>query len=162
MSHDVRAIANLVLDVAAADGRTLSNMQINKIVYFLHADSLGALGVPLVSAKIEAWEHGPVFRELYSQFKRHSDGPISTRASSLDPVSGELKLVKPNLSSEELQFLRPLALRYSAMSASALRAQSHELGGPWDQVWNHETSTNATMRITDESILEWFGKGWKH
>lgn len=37
MSYDVRAIANLVLDLAEERGRAISNLSINKIVFFLHA-----------------------------------------------------------------------------------------------------------------------------
>lgn len=156
MAADVRGIANYVLDRASSSGRALSNMQINKVVYFLHADYLASHGEPLVSAKIEAWEHGPVFRELYSEFKRYQDGHITGRAVSTSPVTGERSTVNYNLSDEQLRFLDPLADRYTAMSASTLRTLSHMPGGPWDRVWNHEGAVKATMRITDAAILEWF------
>lgn len=162
MAYDVRAIANLVLDLAERDGRSLSNMQINKIVFFLHVDCLATLGRPLVTAKIEAWEHGPVFRELYSQFKSFGDSHITDRAQTLSPETGKRHTVKYDLSQELEYFLIPLARRYSRMSAAALRAQSHEEGGPWDLVWNHDTATNATMRISDESILDWVQRSAKH
>lgn len=69
MSRDVRSIANFVLDLAEVQGVGVSNLSINKIVYFLHANFLAKFDEPLVSAKIEAWDYGPVFRELYREFK---------------------------------------------------------------------------------------------
>src|SRR5688500_4115918 len=82
--HDVREVANFVLDLAEEKGIALSNMAINKIVYFVHVDYLLAFSQPLVSAKIEAWDHGPVFRELYAEFKAFGDNSISGRAMRLD------------------------------------------------------------------------------
>lgn len=162
MPYDVRAIANFVLDLADADGRGLSNMQVNKIVYFLHVDCLSTRGEGLLTAKIEAWEHGPVFRELYAQFKRFEDGPIRDRATAINARTGGREIVSAPLPPDLVSFLVPLARQYSSMSASALRFQSHEPGGPWDTVWNHDTTTQATMRITDESILDWFRRSAKH
>jgi len=88
MNFDVRAVANFVLDVTTRRGRSITNMHINRIVYFLHADFLVKFNEPLVSARIEAWEHGPVFRELYSEFKKFDDQAITTRAVALDRVTG--------------------------------------------------------------------------
>jgi uncharacterized phage-associated protein len=162
MAQDVRSIANFVLDVADAGRQQISNMQINKIVYFIHADYLVEFGRPLVSAKIEAWDHGPVFRELYSQFKRFGDSPIAGRAVGLSPSTGQSEKKEYSLTDVELRFLEPLVLRYSSMSAGALRALSHIEGGPWDQVWNHEGNARPTMQITDRAILDWYGRSAKH
>ncbi|PST22266.1 DUF4065 domain-containing protein [Mesorhizobium plurifarium] len=162
MSYDVRAVANFVLDIAEAEHREVSNLHINKIVYFLHADFLVAFSRPLVSAKIEAWTHGPVFRELYREFKEYGSSGIAGRASYLDPASGQKRKALYNFSREEEAFLTQLTKRYISMTPSALVAQSHVQGGPWDQTWNHETVTNASMRISDELIKDWYGKAVKH
>lgn len=52
--HDVRAVANAVLQLAWSQGHEVTNLALNKIVYFLHAGHLHKFGKPLVSAKIEA------------------------------------------------------------------------------------------------------------
>ena len=161
MTHDVRAIANYVLDYADDSGRTLTNMQINKIVYFLHADYLAAFERPLVTAKIEAWDHGPVFRELYQEFKEYSDQPIRKRLTRVSPISGKREYVSYQLAQEEISYLADVCSKYVGMTASALRTLSHIEGGPWDLVWNHDTNTKASMRITDEAILAWY-KDAKH
>lgn len=87
MPHDVRAVANAVLELAEANGRGVTNLALNKIIYFLHAGYLHERGVPLVSAKIEAWDHGPVFREIYHQFKKFGRDPVEGRATRLDPTT---------------------------------------------------------------------------
>jgi len=162
MTYDVRSIANFVLDIAAAEERRITNMHINKIVYFLHVDYLVEYRRPLVSAKIEAWEHGPVFRELYTQFKRFGESPITEHARKLSPITGQAENAEYSLNSNERPFLESLAKRYSGMSAAALRAQSHVGGGPWDAVWNHSGEMHPTMQISNESILDWYGKSPRH
>ncbi|MDF2371636.1 MAG: DUF4065 domain-containing protein [Rhizobiaceae bacterium] len=162
MANDVRGVANFVLDVAEADQMTLSNLHINKIVYFLHADYLVAHSRALVSAKIEAWTHGPVFRELYREFKVFGDGPITARAKIVNPHTGEKEIARCNFDPEETKLLEELAKKYVSMKPSALVAQSHIDGGPWDQTWNHEGETNASMRISDELIRRWYGRTVKH
>ncbi|UDF29549.1 UNVERIFIED_ORG: DUF4065 domain-containing protein [Roseateles sp. XES5] len=160
--YDVRAVANFVLDVAEIDGRDVSNLHINKIVYFLHTDFLVAFSRPLVSAKIEAWTYGPVFRELYREFKQFGDAPIVGRARYLDPDTGQKRRAEWHFTREEEEFLREHARKYASMSPSALVAQSHVEGGPWDQTWNHETKTNASMKISDEAIKSWYERTVKH
>lgn len=162
MSYDVRAVANFILDVAEQEHRPVSNLHINKIVYFLHADFLATFSRPLVSAKIEAWTHGPVFRELYREFKKYGSEAIASRATFLDPSSGERRVAQLQFKPEEEEFLVDLVKKYVAMKPSALVAQSHVEGGPWDQTWNHEAKSNASMRISDELIEKWYGRTVKH
>lgn len=162
MAYDVRSVANFVLDVADAERREVSNLHINKIVYFLHADFLVAFSRPLVSAKIEAWTHGPVFREIYREFKVFGSAPISGRAQYMDPATGVKATARYAFKVEEEAFLGEQVQRYIRMSASALVSQSHIEGGPWDKTWNHDGNTNASMRISDELIKDWYGKAVKH
>jgi len=162
MPYDVRAVANFVLDLAETLGKPVTNMHINKIVYFLHVDYLVAFDAPLVGAKIEAWTHGPVFRELYREFKDAGETGITKRATYLDPTTGEKKTARWGFPEKEEKFLADLVKRYVVLSASTLRSHSHVEDGPWDQAWNHEGRANASMRISDQSIKDWYGRTVKH
>lgn len=162
MAYDVRAIANYVLDFADGEGRGISNLHINKIVYFLHADFLAAFERPLVTAKIEAWPHGPVFRELYHQFKTFGEKCIISRATYIDPKTGQRLTASCNLTDDEINFLKTILPKYIAMSAGSLVAQSHVKDGPWDMAWNHNNRSNPTMKISDDLIRDWYQKAAKH
>jgi uncharacterized phage-associated protein len=162
MAHDVRGVANFVLDLAESERSALSNLAINKVVFFLHAYFLVQFGRPLVSAKVEAWNYGPVFRELYREFKSSEDRPIAGRAYRISPERGDRELCLYSFSEEEQSFLREAARKYIHLSPRALVAMSHEKGGPWDQVWNHVTPTNASMCISNEIIKDWYDKAARH
>jgi uncharacterized phage-associated protein len=151
---DVRAIANLVLSRAAELRLSVSNMALNKIVYFVHCDYLVERGSPLVRAKIEAWKHGPVFREIYHQFKQWDDNPIQGRATKVDPQTGEVVLADEHFSDAEKRYLSELIDRYVRFSAPQLRAISHVAGGPWHVVWGHDGESNPGMQITNQLILD--------
>src|SRR5437868_2524304 len=110
-------------------------MALNKIVYFVHCDHLLERDKPLVRAKIEAWKHGPVFRELYHQFKQWDDCPIEARATKVDPETGDVVLAQESFSDGEEAYLTELIDRYIRFSAPQLRALSHVTGGPWHIVW---------------------------
>ena len=162
MAHDVRAIANLVLDVAEQDGVEVGNLAINKIVYFLHGWTLAKFGRPLVSAKIEAWKRGPVFRELYREFKQFKEKPIAFRATKINLVSGEIEECEYDISEDERDFLVKLVRSYLKITPYNLMMMSHEPDGPWDQVWNHASNSNPGMHISNELIGAYFEKQARH
>lgn len=62
-----------LLKKAEEEGRGLTPLQINKLVYICHGWALGKLGRPLIdnhSGQIEAWKYGPVVRGVYYRLKR--------------------------------------------------------------------------------------------
>lgn len=150
----VRSLANWVLELADKNGAPITNMALNKLVYFLVEKVLTERGRLLTDAKIEAWEHGPVFRELYHQFKTRGDKPIADRARYFDISTGTLNPASPGVPSdlaEELEdFIKPLL----PWPAAKLRALSHVTDGPWHRVWAYEGYANPGMEITPETILK--------
>lgn len=149
----VRSVANWVLKLAERNNAPITNMALNKLVYFVIEKVLVERRRLLTDAKIEAWEHGPVFRELYQQFKIFGDKPISERAKHFD-VSTETFVDSParvpeDLSAELEAFVKPLL----HWSAAKLRAVSHIEDGPWHQVWMYDGYANPGMEITPEAII---------
>jgi uncharacterized phage-associated protein len=161
MTHDIRAIANFVLELAEKQGAGLTNMALNKIVYFLYEDSLLLNNEKLAAAKIEAWEHGPVFRELYSAFKKFGDKPIAERACKIDLDTGAKVICELSIGDPVREFCEKRISKFVGISASRLRNLSHLPGSPWDKVWNHVDGVNPGMQITDEIILDCFNNGWR-
>ncbi|QCI65200.1 Panacea domain-containing protein [Phreatobacter stygius] len=162
MTYDVRDIANYILDVADKLHVPLTNIAINKLIYFLHAHFVVESNKPLITAKIEAWEHGPVFREIYREFRIHKDKPISTRARKIDLNTGLGTIDAPDIALSDRNLIDQILPRYIRLSAAALVALSHEKDGPWDRTWNYDTLSNPTMRISDDSIRSWFNSAARH
>lgn len=154
--YDGRAIANFVLDYCERRGRSVTNLSLQKIVYFCHVWSLIDLGRPLVRHKFEAWEFGPVLPYLYREFKDHDRSPIMKRATMLDASDGRARVARYDLDPATDSLLRRIVDFYSRMSASDLVKLSHADGGPWHRVWFHGGNVNPGMRIDDSAIREFY------
>lgn len=162
MNQNPKAIANLILEVANTTGRKASNLSINKIAYFAHGYYLARYGKPLIDAKIEAWEYGPVFREIYHEFKKCGDKPVNHFARDLNLETEELEVVRWDLPPDEEDFLREVITSYLEMGAGYLVRLSHLEDGPWHQAWNHEGRVNPGMEISNDSILRHFSDQVRH
>lgn len=162
MSHNPKSIANLILEVANSLGTSASNLSINKIAYFAHGSYLAKYHKPLIDAKIEAWQFGPVFREIYHEFKKCGDRPISFFARDLNLDTGEMEVVFPELLPDEEIFLREIIASYLNMSAGYLVEKSHLIDSPWHNAWHHEGRINPGMEISDEDILSYFSAQVRH
>lgn len=55
---------------------SISNLEVNKLLYFAHMIALGEHGRPLVSSNFEAWDLGPVLPDAYHKAKMFGAGPI--------------------------------------------------------------------------------------
>lgn len=157
-----KAIANLILQVGKCLGRMPSNLSLNKIAYFAHGNYLAKYGKPLIDAKIEAWQYGPVFREIYHEFKKCGDKPVSFLARDYDPEIDDIVVVNWDLPKEEEEFLRGVISDYLKMGTGYLVRTSHLEDGPWYEAWHHEGRVNPGMEISNEAILEYFSSQVRH
>jgi uncharacterized phage-associated protein len=80
MAYPAAAIANELLDLAEESERRLTQIDIQKLVYFAHGWHLGLRGEPLIEEPVEAWTYGPVVRRLYNAFRRFGSSPITEKA----------------------------------------------------------------------------------
>ncbi len=157
-----KAIANLIIQMGRDLGRIPSNLAINKIAYFAHGNFLAKYGKPLIDAKIEAWQYGPVFREIYHEFKKDGDKAVSSFAKDYDPNADDVVITRWELSSDEEGFLREIISGYLKMSSGYLVRLSHLEDGPWHSAWHHEGRVNPGMEISNDSILEYFSTQVRH
>ncbi|AUC53007.1 hypothetical protein CDO87_07260 [Sagittula sp. P11] len=152
--YDVRAVANIFLEEARRLGVGISNLHLNKAIYFMHVDTLRDKGAPLVSAKIEAWEHGPVFREIYNQFKVFKRAPIERNAQKVDFDTGLLIDADFDFPASTEDWIRQLCRFYAMVPAHVLYDVSHAKGGAWDHVYNKSGAFNVGMEITEDLIRQ--------
>lgn len=149
-------IANFVLDICESKGFQITNLSLQKIIYFCHVWTLIKMRKPLIKHNFEAWKHGPVLQYLYSQFKEYGEKPIKKRATKLNLTTGEQCVAEYQFNKETESFLNHIVEIYGDVPASQLVKLSHVKGGPWEQVWNHAGKTNPGMRINDEDIINFY------
>lgn len=160
MTADGRAVANFILDFCAQRGRIVTNLTLQKAVYFCHVWQLVVMRRPLVKHSFEAWQHGPVLPYLYRDFKEYDSEqkPITTRAMQIDRVTGARVEVRYEFDEETTALQKKVVDFYSQLNGGNLVALSHVKGGPWYEVWNHQGGVNPGMKISDEAIAEYYSK----
>ena len=65
MPYPAIAVANYFIDKS----KELTNMRLQKMVFFCHARWLKEQGRPLITEPVVAWPHGPVTPVLYDALK---------------------------------------------------------------------------------------------
>ena len=138
-------VANFFVDMANNDpDDCMTNLRVNKLLYFAQAWSLVRRGERLFNSQIQAWQYGPVVPEVYQAFKPCGRERISS-------VSGEYS---PDLfDSDELTILLDVLREYGKYSSPALVGFTHAKGTPWEKVYDCD---KRGIEITDESLIEYF------
>jgi uncharacterized phage-associated protein len=156
--YDVRDITNAVLDHADEMNVAITNLSLQKLLYFIHGWFFSIYDAPLIKNKFEAWQYGPVQRVIYDQFKATKDQPIrGLRATFINPLNGEDEYREPLIDSEHLAIIGEILAKYSDHSAGQLVEESHVEDGPWEFVWKHAgDSIYPGMKIPDALIADHF------
>jgi uncharacterized phage-associated protein len=158
--YDPRAVANLLLDLAEGDddgALPITNLALQKLLYFAHGHFLIRTGRPLVTGAFEAWTYGPVHPAVYQAFKGEVDRPIQTRAVSRNVISGATSPLPNPDDGEVRRHLRDVLRAYGHLSPGRLVDISHAPRGPWWTVVNKaKTSVALGLRISDDVTLECF------
>ncbi|SFY16180.1 Panacea domain-containing protein [Azotobacter vinelandii] len=102
------------------DAGEISNLKLQKLVYYAQGFSLALLGEPLFNERIEAWMHGPVVPDLYRRFSEFGSNPIPP-SDSFDPSV---------FTREQKRLIKEVFDVYGQYSAWKLRQLTHE-EDPW-------------------------------
>lgn len=130
-------VANFFLSKAdPEEGELISNLKLQKLVYYAQGFALAILGEPLFSDPMEAWEHGPVAPSLYRAYKEHGKNPIP-------PVGKEC--IANVFTEDQEKILEDVYQVYGQFSAWKLRDLSHATD-PWDNAYPNGTITHAAMQ----------------
>jgi uncharacterized phage-associated protein len=156
--YDARAVANLLLEYGREQGAPLSNLTLQKVLYFAHGLFLTRQGGPLVQGYFEAWEHGPVHPLIYHTFKDFGGRPIEGFAEGID-LANRKKVPIPPLTSEDVRhFIREISRTYGRMAPEQLVGWSHRKDAPWHAVVGAglNRKSHFGLRIENSLIKERF------
>lgn len=162
MPYPAKAVANEFLELAKKDGKKLTQMQLQKLVYFAYGWYLAITGKRLIDERVEAWGWGPVIPSIYQAFKRFGSSPITEPAAEVGFRSGKAGFYPIRIQSsdsEEDTLARQVVKRvwdiYGKYSASALSKMTHAPDSPWSRTPDKEIKGTD---ISDDLISEYFRK----
>lgn len=122
-------------------GDAISNLKLQKLVYYAQGFSLALLGRPLFEDSLEAWMHGPVVPALYRAYKAYGANGIPV-PTDFDPSA---------LSADEARLLDEVYDVYGQYSAWKLRQLTHS-----EAPWQDNYSEGFTSQPIPLSEMEQF------
>ena len=132
----------LAQEMAEMDmGDAMTNLRLQKMLYFAQGWMLMRHGTPLFEDSIEAWQYGPVVPNCYEWYKGCGSNYLKAEMPSRDAFT-----------KEEYELLLDTWTELSGYSTAQLVSMTHEAGSPWDMIWNH----SKQREITKEQIEKFF------
>lgn len=116
--------------ILLSDGSDLTNLKIQKLIYYAYGIYLARHNKHLFKESIEAWQYGPVIPSLYHEFKQYKKQPV--------PLSKDFDANK--FDDDLRKFLQEIYLKYGEYDAKELCELSHEHSTPWYVVYNDNTN----------------------
>lgn len=82
MFYNVLEVAKYIIYHEKSEGRTVSNLRLQKLLYFIQAKFLIEKEEPCFTEKMEAWNYGPVVPIVYSAYRYYGSMPLPCENSS--------------------------------------------------------------------------------
>lgn len=131
--HSAIEVANFFIKKSLDDQVPRTNLALQKIVFFAHANASHNHSVSLVTDPCMAWPYGPIFVSLYEVLKEYENSPVDQliQIAQLDGHGGA-KVVTPNVDDPDTQhYLETAWNAIGHFSAGKLVSASHQKGGAW-------------------------------
>ena len=162
MCYSAIAIANYFIQKGKDFAVPLSNMHLQKMVFFAHAAYFNETDKPLIVDPVMAWLHGPVIESLYHELKRYGRENITELITTVVPCQKDkpfpCKLVIPEVRMNDMEtvcFLNRAWSTLACVETWKLRKLSHEEGGAWyTTVFEYAKSQGETIDPKDDSAVE--------
>ncbi len=163
MPYAAMDIARYVINYCIDIDKPISNLKLQKILYYIQAAFLVERGEPCFEEDIVKWRHGPVQREVYNNFKGFIGGNIDEEQREYteyifhDDFSVEkiVRIFNPEvISLEDQEIIDRVIVGLVDLKAWDLVEKTHQ-EDPW-------RNTPDNQIITIESIEEFFSNSLKN
>ena len=114
-------IAKYIIDKCTKDNCPISNLQLQKILYYIQREFLqqGEIAFP---EEIEAWQFGPVVPEVYRQYCGFGALPIRMRY-----------MVRIEL--DDIRMINPIIEKKRILNPWDMVSDTHSSGKAWDLIY---------------------------
>ena len=149
-----KGVANALLQRAFNDRKAIGHLKLQKLVYLSHGYYLALTkGTPLIDEPFEAWDYGPVCRNLYYEFRDCGRSPISHLATDLDwEAEQDLPVPAPQGDSDADKVIDFVYKTYIDRAAFTLSDLTHQPGWAWDVTRKADKFGLKNVDISNERI----------
>ena len=154
MAYSAAIIAYAFVKRGIEDGNPVTQMKLQKLVYFAHGLHLANYGEPLINEKFQAWKFGPVVPAIYHEYKLYGSSPIVD--TDLLFLIGDPDQYDASLNNMDEKAAKMIAVTWGGLkdtSAIQLSNWTHKQDSPWQK--NYTEGVNDIV-IPNEEIEQYF------
>ena len=142
--YNVLTVARYIINRCNENNKTINNLKLQKILYFVQVEFLVEKGEACFSEKIQAWNFGPVVPEVYQQYEVYGAANILSRKRVVDEtiISRNDKKIIDGMIDECIKY-----------STSELVSITHRQK-PWKQAYAKGPNTTISCARIKEYFLE--------
>lgn len=124
MKKSAITLAIYIIDKCCRDNIPISNLQLQKILYYIQVAFLKKFNISCFDDSIEAWRFGPVVRSVYNRYCGFGALPIC-----------EFRGVDLNYSKEEIDLINSIVISKRKAKPWELVKDTHAKDKAWDRIY---------------------------
>ena len=136
-------VADLIIEFCHEHGDLITNLRLQKLLYYAQAWHLAMHEKPLFLDRIEAWGNGPIQPDVYAKFARFGH-------QQLDHETSDWKVAK-HVSNHIADLMRA----YGHLSSFDLEMVSRD-EEPWKAARNRITETDKTPEVSRDLMMRFY------
>lgn len=154
--YNVIDVANYVVNRSIDLDAPVSNLKLQKLLYYVQAAKLVELGEAMFSSEISAWRYGPVVEPVYHKFKIYANSQINNKIEDrgvdfMEDLLSNGKYDPCNvITINDQKIIDGVIVAYKHKSAMELVRKTH-FEAPWKNAFE-----NGQEYITKESIRNYY------
>lgn len=127
-------LSKYIVSKCIDDGFPISNLQLQKILYYIQRDFL-RIGKPAFPDAIEAWQFGPVVPNVYYYYCGFGAMPISIPEE------------KPWISIADRPIIDKIVENKRILYPWDLVKETHQPNGAWDRIYNNGSGNHEEIPV---------------
>lgn len=152
MAYPASLIAYAFVKKGIDEGLFVTQMKLQKLVYFAQGAHLAKYHKPLLNENFQAWKYGPVIPEIYQDFKFYGSRPITNTNSYVPSDSVRAPYFLDAEAHDTINYTWGVLKDFSAMSLSRW---THQPDTPWAKVYDPNAKSTP---IPNDEIQQYFEK----
>ncbi|SDR86601.1 Uncharacterized phage-associated protein [Mucilaginibacter mallensis] len=150
--YSASLIAAAIVQKAIDEGDPVTQMKLQKMVYFANGYNLAKRDQKLIEEDFQAWKFGPVVPTIYNDYQLYGNMAISNFDKSRS-IYGSLGFDESSLGEDAKDAINYTWKATAHLSAADLSKWTHKEDGPWAKVYNQ---LEPSIKIDDNDIKAYF------
>lgn len=148
----ILTVANYVIYYLNQKGQKITQLKLQKLLYFIEAYNMVCGNPPMFSEKFKAYTYGPLCFEVYNYYKIFGGKPINVCDEIDEQTKEKLAPYK--------DIIDAVCDTFGDLSAAQLVNLTHEKNSPWYNVWHRNGGKNSSeLGIIEKDLTaKWFRK----